>query len=29
MVTHRARGHRIFIGARNDAGELIQSGVWE
>ncbi len=29
VVTRRARGDRIFIGARNGAGEMIQSGVWE
>ena len=28
-VTRRVRGDKIFIGARNSAGELIQSGLWE
>ncbi len=28
-VTRRAQGGRIFIGARNASGALIQSGVWE
>ncbi|WFQ79423.1 hypothetical protein PXH59_17955 [Xenorhabdus sp. SF857] len=28
-ITRRRRGDRIFIGARNRVGELIQSGLWE
>ncbi|WP_071825378.1 hypothetical protein [Xenorhabdus poinarii] len=28
-ITRRRRGDRIFIGARNKAGALIQSGLWE
>ncbi|CAI2467724.1 hypothetical protein V2T44_18255 [Serratia ficaria] len=28
-ITRRRRGDRIFIGARDRQGTLIQSGVWE
>ncbi|QHM74006.1 hypothetical protein [Mixta intestinalis] len=29
IITRRRRGDRVFIGARDSAGELIQSGIWE
>ena len=29
LITRRQRGGKVFIGARNASGELIQSGVWE
>jgi len=28
-VTRRIRGDKVFIGARNGKGELVQTGVWE
>jgi len=28
-ITRRRRGNRIFIGARDQSGLLIQSGIWE
>lgn len=29
IITRRRRGDRIFIGARDETGQLIQSGLWE
>jgi len=29
VVTRRQRGDKIFIGAYNNQGELLQSGLWE
>ena len=29
VITRRQRGEKVFIGARDGRGQLIQSGVWE